>query len=259
MIKYLVANPTGNITALVLSEVPKSDYIKVASEIMSENKEIEQVGYVKVSNADVRQGLPSVRLDMAAGEFCGNATLSAASYAAYLAGIQSGDSTIVKVSASGANKVLDVRIVSGEKPGSFTGTVEMPAPVSINEYKGMPLVNFDGISHLIADTSAFSRKDALDNIRIIASDLKVPALGILLYDKAQCRIDPLVFVPELDSLVWEHCCASGSCALAAYLHNLDNKNTAAIVSQPGGSLKIEFIDDRILLTGQILLYLPRKS
>ena len=48
MKEFIVLNPAGNITALVLDEtVKREDYKNVSREILKFNKSIEQVGFLK--------------------------------------------------------------------------------------------------------------------------------------------------------------------------------------------------------------------
>ena len=49
-IKYYLADPAGNITALVISAVPKSNYKSVAKKIMQKHNDVEQVGFVTYAN-----------------------------------------------------------------------------------------------------------------------------------------------------------------------------------------------------------------
>ena len=71
-IKYIKFTPGGNNTALVIN----NDYSKAEKKIINDyilgfDKSIEQVGFISTNE---------YRLDMAGGEFCGNATRSATMY-----------------------------------------------------------------------------------------------------------------------------------------------------------------------------------
>lgn len=71
-IKYIKFTPGGNNTALVIN----NDYSKPEKKIINDyilgfDKSIEQVGFISKNE---------YRLDMAVGEFCGNATRSATMY-----------------------------------------------------------------------------------------------------------------------------------------------------------------------------------
>jgi diaminopimelate epimerase len=74
-IKYCIFDPTGNITALVETGVEEARQPEVASLIMSRHPDVEQIGFVCFSE---QNGDADVSLRMAGGEFCGNATMSAA-------------------------------------------------------------------------------------------------------------------------------------------------------------------------------------
>ena len=69
--RYSVFDPTGNITALVRDPVAPLQQPVIAAGIMRKHPEVEQVGFVSFDGA-----LPALR--MAGGEFCGNASMSAA-------------------------------------------------------------------------------------------------------------------------------------------------------------------------------------
>ena len=73
-IKYSIFDPTGNITALVESQIPAAEQPTVAAAVMERHPSVEQVGFVRFDPASD----PPVSLRMAGGEFCGNATMCAA-------------------------------------------------------------------------------------------------------------------------------------------------------------------------------------
>ena len=87
---FSILDPTGNITALVESEVSIDRQPSVAAGIMDLYEDVEQVGFVGFSRDDVHMGCDSnsgmadnnchidCQLRMAGGEFCGNAAMSAA-------------------------------------------------------------------------------------------------------------------------------------------------------------------------------------
>ena len=63
-LRVLRADPAGNITLFVLSRVEKKDYATVAKRLMEHTElAVEQVGFIHDG-----------RMDMEAGEFCGNAS-----------------------------------------------------------------------------------------------------------------------------------------------------------------------------------------
>ena len=74
-IRYSILDPSGNITALVESAVGADARAAVAAELMRRHPEVEQVGFVRRTEP----GDPvRAELNMAGGEFCGNASLCTA-------------------------------------------------------------------------------------------------------------------------------------------------------------------------------------
>ena len=269
MIKYTIFDPTGNITALVETRVPNEDQPKVADEIMKAHPEVEQVGFVYF---EPRRSTP-VLLRMAGGEFCGNATMSAAA----LYAIRTGDEApSIKVSVSGAPRALEVKLRRQEdNPNAFDAGLEMPEPVSIErknlEIKGvaesLPVVDMGGISHIIIEEKRklYSLKDnevqAEQAVRAWCEQLSADCLGLMFIAgsnaaskseklssrmtlvgsdlKLETELTPLVYVPGADTVFWENSCASGSSAVGMYL---SDKYGAAIdvnIRQPGGTLRVK--------------------
>lgn len=73
-ISYTKIDPAGNITVIVDSFVPREQQSRVASELMKLDNSVEQVGFLEKPD----DPCCAVRLQMMGGEFCGNASLSAA-------------------------------------------------------------------------------------------------------------------------------------------------------------------------------------
>ena len=242
MKKYILANPSGNITALVTEPCSKSEYTSVADEIMKLEPAVEQVGFVYDSG-----GLHC--LDMAGGEFCGNASLSAAAYfLRQQAGVYENPSSAnaVTLKVSGASKPLEVSISSDGK--GYRGTIAMPLPKEISTFDGMPVVNFEGISHMIISSDRIPPAIAEAVIRDNCARLGVPAFGMLLWDEHKQFMRPLVYVRDADTLFWEHCCASGSCAVTSYYAYKNAVDIKMTVNQPGGSVEVDAAYDKGRIT-----------
>ena len=76
MDRYILLNPSGNITALVKNiRIPKEQYKEISDRIMKSNPAVEQVGFLKILKPEYK-----FRLEMAGGEFCGNASRAVACY-----------------------------------------------------------------------------------------------------------------------------------------------------------------------------------
>ena len=143
-ITYQIADPAGNITALVTSgNVKKEEYAEVANKIMeASDGYIEQVGYL----VEPREGGKG-RLEMMGGEFCGNA---ARSYALYLVlkdmveeeknGVESSDEIrTVVIEETGYEGLLSCRVdaINGK------AFARMPNPGRIGKF------NYNGTAYKI--------------------------------------------------------------------------------------------------------------
>lgn len=101
-IDYLVADPSGNTTILVLTPVAKAQHSSLAAQLLAlPGIEAEQVGYVS------REAGKPLRVDMMGGEFCGNASRSAAAWALACDG---GEQGVYDVSCSGCDAVLPAKV-----------------------------------------------------------------------------------------------------------------------------------------------------
>ena len=152
-IKYCIFDPTGNITALVETQVDPADQPALGKKIMELEPDVEQVGFVTFTGGDV-----PVSLRMAGGEFCGNATMCSAALYMAREGMQGKAEIMVRV--SGAEEPLKVSLArTGDK--TFDTSVNMPPALGIDfltlemhwkNFTGsvcLPVVALEGITHLI--------------------------------------------------------------------------------------------------------------
>lgn len=227
-ISYYLCNPTGNITALVRTPVAADYRKRIAGLIMKSEPSTEQVGFVRGCN-----------LDMAGGEFCGNATLSAAALCCLENGI---DDAEIIMTVSGAKEPVNTHI---KKTGTnnYSGDVTMPRPLGITETEldlsgkkiTAPLVNFDGISHIIL-TQPADKTECEKEIVKKCEELGAGCLGIMMIENE--KLTPLVYVPSPETLVWESSCASGTTAAGIYLATQNGGSFSGEFTEPGGKLKI---------------------
>ncbi len=268
-IVYDFISPTGNMTILVESDVDKNDYADVAKRLMKEEKRCEQVGFVmKSDKADIK-------LCMAAGEFCGNATMSAAALFADKMGFEREVEGCVNVETDVFDDPVPVYItLAFEDDGKvFRGRIKMPLPGSITEhslsYAGrtykLPVVSFDGISHIIAssDELGLEYEQIEEALRAWSGDIGSACVGIMVVEKFEDKhngeistvIRPLVYAPDVETLYWESSCASGTTALGAYYkRSLDMKTLRLMAIQPGGYLTaVCDADGTISLEGRVRL------
>lgn len=133
-IKCCIFDPTGNITALVETEVRAADRAPVASGIMAAHPEVEQVGFVAYNDAAFAADTgtdAAVSLMMAGGEFCGNATMCAAALYAERRGMPADGAVTVKV--SGAEAPLTVQLEEIKGSGACAGSTVNDSPRAAGE------------------------------------------------------------------------------------------------------------------------------
>ena len=227
---YYKIDPTGNITAIVETKAERCEQSRIAGLIMAADKTIEQVGFLEKPHS-----VASVRLQMMGGEFCGNASISAAALMAQKGGISDGDITL---EVSGADEPLCVKVRKLDE-NRYLGTVAMPLPLRIealdlDSYR-LPCIHFSGISHVICG-DALSVSDAESNIRSWCKRLNIDALGLMFLNGDTLK--PYVYVRSTDTAVWESSCASGSTACAAYLAASSGKSQEVTLRNPGGTLAV---------------------
>ena len=255
-IEYRIFDPTGNITALVETEVDPMDQPSVAAGVMGLNPEVEQVGFVRFMDGDV-----PVRLRMAGGEFCGNATMCSA--ALYMMVNDMSGETEVKVRVSGTKEPLDVRLVRRDAV-SFDGAVSMPPALGIDELKlRLPVVRMEGIDHVIIepDSGFFGLKDdralAETLLRGWCGVLGSECLGMMFIDEGEDvrALTPLVYVPGADTMFWENSCASGSAAAGIYLAAKEGRPVDVSFDEPAGRLRVtsDPVSGKTVLYGSAVL------
>ena len=243
-LRYSVWDPTGNVTLLVETSVPVEAQQRVAAELMALEPKAEQAGFLS------QDGAADIALRMAGGEFCGNASMSAAVCACEAAGADNGE---VTVRVSGAEQPVRVRV--GRQPdGVWQGSVEMPQPISVSGQLlpgvgTVPVVRLPGITHVVL-TEPMPRPLAERQARVWCGQLEADALGLMFLDQRRGRLTPLVYVPASDTLFWETSCASGTTAVGAYLAEAGDF-TAAALQQPGGVLTVSREAGRLWLTGTV--------
>lgn len=213
-----------------------------------------------------------IGLEMMGYEFCGNATLSAAAWHAGMQGLDPGCDTVVTVESSGADEILNVHVRRLEADPSasadtlfsgsyFEGTVGMPVP-ALSTYRGYPLISFEGISHLLVPAEDFSIPHAEKAVQEYAHELDVSALGLMLcpdYDiltstqphEDSISIRPLVYVPDQETLFWEHGCATGSTAAGWYRY-MTGGSSHTEIKQPGGIIRVDITGGQPMLTGKVI-------
>lgn len=243
-VTYTLLDPTGNMTLLAETPVPEASQPLTAQKLMAAEPETEQVGFVTY-------GADGIGLRMAGGEFCGNASMSAA---VLYAGRRGLDRTSVEVMVSGTPEPVPVTV---EKTGDrWRGEVTMPRPLSVGTERfpdgsEHPVVRFPGIAHVILEKEmepAEAERLAPQWCRFLKAD----GLGLMFLDRERGVLKPLVYVPEAGTLFWESSCASGTTAVGAWLAKESGQAVSRSLKQPGGTLTISAAPEgELILSGTV--------
>ncbi|MDR1626262.1 MAG: hypothetical protein LBT33_06940 [Spirochaetia bacterium] len=251
-LEILVADPAKNITVFVLGAA--ENRAETARALMADSAlKAEQVGFVvppegytEAPGPQKQKGL--WRLEMAGGEFCGNAARAFGLFVARELGL-AGDLAL-SIEISGASGPLPVRVSTSEG----TAEVDMPKPLAHSSIAcqgaDLPVIVFEGITQVIAPEAPPSREAFLALKKTVEEKGPAPdAFGVMFWEAARNFMTPAVYVYATDSLVFESSCGSGSAALALWQsRDLRDGEARAAVAQPGG-----LIDTRVVKTGGSLV------
>lgn len=134
-LNFVKINPSGNTTILVTSQVDKELHAEVAQKLLAYGSvQAEQVGFVSFSDPDDNpEQITTLSLSMMGGEFCGNATRSAAAYAvfAHLLEPDAAGFTYPLIQCSGASAYIPCRVRKTEDEAIYWAEGRMPAPITI--------------------------------------------------------------------------------------------------------------------------------
>lgn len=215
-VEYKILNPSGNITALVTKDYPREKYQEISSKIMQSNSQIEQVGFLKKYSDLI------YRLEMAGLEFCGNASRA---FACFLVKEKYVSKNNFLISVTGYDDLIECHVEKIDD--NYYSTIDLKLNKSINNFvKKMSLnnqdiyiINLPGISHLLLDQTKFlfNKDNCLNEAKNIIKELNLlnlPAVGVVWYDKN--KINPVVYVRDINSLFYENSCGSGSIAYGIY-------------------------------------------
>lgn len=221
MKEFIVLNPAGNITALVLDEtVKREDYKNVSREILEFNKSIEQVGFLKRLIIDDKT---IFRLEMMGMEFCGNASRAFGCFLSYK-GLEENNTFLISVSGINIPISVSVKCI---KDKEYFSSIEIPVNKNRNEVLEtknidnieVNIVTLDGITHVLIDEDLmkFDETKYLEYAKYFIKQLNLrnlSAVGIIWYNKF--KIKPVVWVRDTDTYYYENACGSGSLALGLY-------------------------------------------
>lgn len=244
-LQYVVADPAGNITGFVLTEVPRKDHKTIANYLIEQSPDgLEQVGFIS-DCADCDGSL-----DMMGGEFCGNASRSLGLYLAKNLLSRQTDKVWLRVSgASGRLEVqtdIDKNEAKIKMPRIISGSLIQTA-----DYGEVPVIAFEGIVHVLLIDRQPDKAKGEGLVRTLAQTCAADAIGLMYYESDRHFLTPLVWVRATDTMIWESSCGSGSIALADYLNRAVKDDWTCRFTEPGGSITVEKINDALYLGGQV--------
>lgn len=243
-LKYVIVSPGGNDTALVEGvNFSKDERKEINDYIMNKNKNIEQVGFI-----DKEKYI----LKMAGGEFCGNATRSAA-----------------YIFLDGKEGTIKVKVNEDEKEVLAGVTEDKKAWCSIPLYLGedaitkleedMYKVKMQGMTTIVIRENLSKKylqnkqslKEKTNKIidKLMLRDKE--AVGVMYTEKEEEKIKmtPVVWVKSIDTLFLETACGSGSTAVGMIESYIKNKSSIIDIIQPSGKI---ITTENTFLNGKIL-------
>ena len=264
--KIVVADPAGNITAFVLdgSQYTADERPLMAQKIMEREipfcapdapprlVRVEQAGFMmRPDKPDKPEGEGAWRLEMAGGEFCGNAARSFALLAARMSGKWPAAGPLrLSVEVSGAAKPLEA-CIQQNTGGQDGASISMPLPVAKSTVcalgRELPVYHFEGISHVIAagiepDRAAFFAIRAAVETGFGINGLTTgfpSAIGVMFCPTGQeiFSMIPAVYVYNPETFMFESSCGSGSAAFAYHYFEDKEDGGAVVIRQPGGTIE----------------------
>ncbi|MBR2704478.1 MAG: hypothetical protein IKE91_03315 [Clostridia bacterium] len=235
-INYKIVNPGGNITALVNGlEFSAKEREEINNRILEINKEVEQVGFI-----DYKQN----RLEMAGGEFCMNATRCT------IWELLKGKTGELSITVSGYKSSINGGIKNNRVYANLK--IEQDLSDLVNEEKEYSIVNLDGITLVVIDEDKSKESikrlkedenKAKDELKEFMKNIKTDekAVGVILLEKEnnKLKINPVIWVKEIDTLYYESACGSGSLAAAIYKYTKSKTEDISIMQPSGYSIDIE--------------------
>lgn len=209
-LKVVRADPSGNVTLFVLTPVDRGLHADAAGKLIAALPEmkVEQVGFASVPLMGT-----AARLEMAGGEFCGNAARAWGMWTA--AGCVPRPER-VRIEVSGCNHPIAVDVDWAEG----TARTEMPLPLAVRPVPefGGTLVHLGSIAHLVVWDEAPSREFFHRAEPAFKGMAGLEAYGVIFLNRldaaGEARLTPFVKVPSVGTLFQEGSCGSGSLAAA---------------------------------------------
>lgn len=243
-ISFVKVSPTQNMTILVKSSHEEDEYAPIAVRMMSyDNVNAEQVGFIqKKSRPDA-----DASLQMAGGEFCGNACMALAVLMANQQDLHPSGCQSITLEASGTDQLVDCVVTRTAE--SYLCQARMPIPLKLetkvfkysgNEYL-VGLIQYSDFLHVVVEVRQFTnpfKRMAHSLAKLLEITSSNQLIGILLFKPSSSELLPLIYIPALDSMIWERGCGSGTSSLGAYMAWKNKSSFEGAIQQPGGIISV---------------------
>ena len=242
-------NASGNTTLFLEEELPAAT---VCRALQPDALNCEQAGYVYPD---------SLRMCMAGGEFCVNATRT---FGAWLAGKSGACRADYEVTVSGWPGPVQLHVDKQEE-----GVWQVQAGLELTgcafeDCAAGPIVHLPGISHLLCAAGRDCAPHTEEARRLMehCGLENRDACGVVWYEerwhekgRACWAMTPFVYVRALDTLYAEGACGSGALALALALQRRGETCTHFELVQPsGGTLTVGLAEaGRAVVSGEVRL------
>lgn len=241
---YVVKAAGGNATAVNVCNqaMTESWYREIGQKQLQTlvGQEVEQVGFfIKTAN----------QFQMSGGEFCGNGTRAAGLVCAIETGIlintflTSGFDGPVTVDCRSIQ--MNETYVTGRFPGLDLVTKQMKT----SRYGLVDVIDMEGIVHIIIP--AMMPENYIKIHKEICTELGMlqrAAVGvdwISSVDSLVARLDPVVWVPSINSYFYESACGSGSMAVAKAC------GVTKVLQPSGEIINVEITKDQVSLGSEM--------
>lgn len=236
----------GNPTALVFDhQLSRGDYAAINDQIQNQDPSIEQVAFYETAN-----GLP--RMQMAGGEFCGNATRS---FACLLKELNP-DKSSFEFAVSGFDEKINAEVVV-EEDGNFFCSAQfkgLKGKITERHLRGKTakVIDLGGIIHIMIGEDDFpiNENSIKDDMKSIKDELGIDhdAVGVLWVRETEQGIymRPVVWVRGIDTCFDETSCGSGTIAIA-----LTKKQNTAVIQPTDEKIEVKFENDNLFLSSKM--------
>lgn len=244
ILNFVKLSPSENTTILVTDYVSPCNYVEVANKVMAyTHLNAEQVGFIQTS----KENKAVLKMDMPAGEFCGDGTLAAAAMARWKK-YTSKDQFSIETSGVNSSIQCKVKYIKGNM---YKVKASMPTEYKLADYVTVfrnykisgQLVTLSGISHLLLqrERNKYDLTLVAELAKQVALAVKTNAIGIIPYSRTGdgVRIEPCIHVPKTGKLLFERGCGSGSLAIGLYFAHKSKKSINMNIQQPGGVINVE--------------------